>query len=93
MYTDRAYGATNSWGFPDTWQIILEELRNDSPNHVPIGLHFDLFNNMPDVNNACDREDGVCGPMVDHVAGFASLQQQSSPNGETLASYNTKSSA
>jgi len=74
VYTDRAYGATNSWGFPDTWQIILEELRNDSPNHVPIGLHFDLFDNMPDVNDACDNEGGGCGPIADNVAGFTNGQ-------------------
>ena len=52
---------------------MLEELRNDSPNHVPIGLHLDLFDNMPDANNACDR-DGGCGPIIDNVAGFANGQ-------------------
>jgi hypothetical protein len=75
VYTDRAYGGNTSL-FPAgrTWLDELEEIRNDSPNHVPIGLHFDLFDNMPDVNNACDREGGGCGPIVDNVAGFTNGQ-------------------
>ncbi|WP_282774815.1 hypothetical protein [Phaeodactylibacter xiamenensis] len=74
VYTDRAYGGNNSWALANTWQTVLEETRNDSPNHVPIGLHFDLFDNMPDVNNACDRDGGGCGPIVDNVAGFTNGQ-------------------
>ena len=57
-----------------TWLDELEKLRNDSPNHVPIGLHLDLFDNMPDANNACDREGGSCGPTADNVAGFTNEQ-------------------
>jgi hypothetical protein len=74
VYTDRAYGGNNSWLGIQTWLTRLEELRNDSPNHVPIGLHFDLFDNMLDVNNACDREGGGCGPIIDNVAGFTNGQ-------------------
>jgi hypothetical protein len=29
---------------------------------------------MPDVNNACDRDGGGCGPIVDNVAGFTNGQ-------------------
>ncbi len=72
VYTDRAYGGNTSSGV--TWRDELEEIRNDSPNHVPIGLHFDLFDNMPDVNNACDNEGGGCVPIVDNVAGFTNGQ-------------------
>ena len=69
MYTDRAYGVNTSSGV--TWEDELEEIRNDSPNHVPIGLHFDLFDNQNDLNDACDRVIGSgCGPIADNVDGF-----------------------
>jgi len=29
---------------------------------------------MPDVNNACGRDGGGCGPIVDNVAGFTNGQ-------------------
>ena len=69
VYTDRAYGGNNS--IPFDWQIRLERTRNHRLNHVPIGLHFDLFDNQNDLNDACDRVIGSgCGPIADNVAGF-----------------------
>lgn len=72
-YTHDRYGAANSGGGPtDTWQTELEETRNNTPNHVPIGLYHDLIDDVPDVNPACEDNDGTsCGPIVDNVSGFS----------------------
>jgi hypothetical protein len=71
VYTDRRYGVNSSIGV--TWEQELEEIRNDAPDHVPIGLHLDLFDTNVDTT-ACDREGGGCGPIVDNVAGFTNGQ-------------------
>jgi len=72
VYTDRAYGGNTSL-LPAgrTWERELELTRNHRPNHVPIGLHFDLFDNQNDLIDACDRVIGSgCSPIADNVAGF-----------------------
>ncbi|NRA49816.1 MAG: hypothetical protein HRU12_11845, partial [Phaeodactylibacter sp.] len=40
VYTDRAYGG--NFSIPRSWIDRLDRWRNDSPNHVPIGIHLDL---------------------------------------------------
>ncbi|WP_425420690.1 hypothetical protein [Phaeodactylibacter xiamenensis] len=72
VYTDREFGGNTSL-FPAgrTRERELELTRNHRLNHVPIGLHFDLFDNQNDLNDACDRVIGSgCGPIADNVAGF-----------------------
>ena len=69
-YTHRRYLENNSI-FGD-WERRLETTRNDTTNHVPIGLHHDLIDvaNVLDTN-ACDRtRPPQCGPIVDNVSGF-----------------------
>ena len=54
----------------ETWEDELEEVRNDSPNHIPIGLYHDLIDAIPDINNAFDWDGGGNGMIVDQAAGF-----------------------
>lgn len=80
-YTHRRYGNNNS--IPNNWEIELEETRNDSPNHIPVGLHHDLADNTNSGDNAvCDRSDPpstTCtGVIIDNVSGFTISQMFSS---------------
>ncbi|NBC09376.1 MAG: hypothetical protein GVY26_19475 [Bacteroidetes bacterium] len=72
VYTDRAYN-----GFPtsinEPWVDRLDRWRNDSPNHVPIGIHLDLFDNM-EPPLSFDREGGGSGLVVDNVTGLTNGQ-------------------
>jgi hypothetical protein len=72
VYTDRAYN-----GFPASiginWLMRLDLTRNDSPNHVPIGIHLDLFDNM-EPPLSFDREGGGSGLVVDNVTGLTNGQ-------------------
>jgi hypothetical protein len=45
-------GNTSLFPAGRTWERELELTRNHRLNHGPIGLHFDLFDNMSDVNDA-----------------------------------------
>jgi len=79
-YAHRRYGSNNS--IPNNWEILLERTRNDSPNHIPIGLHHDLFDNtnVRDTT-ACDIEGPIinqCTGVVDNVSGFTISQMFSS---------------
>ena len=46
------WGNTSLFPAGRTWERELELTRNHRLNHGPIGLHFDLFDNMSDVNDA-----------------------------------------
>lgn len=70
-YTHRRYLENNS--IAGNWEELLETTRNDTTNHIPIGLHHDLIDvaNVLDIN-ACDRTDiPQCGPVVDNVSGLS----------------------
>ncbi len=67
-YVHRRYGMNTSIG--ETWEELLERTRNDSPNHIPIGLYHDLIDAIPDINNAFDWDGGGNGMIVDQAAGF-----------------------
>lgn len=69
-YTDRTYG---SYGIMD-YLIKLEETRNETTDHIPIGFYHDLFDYVPDVVDACDSETYICGPINDQVNGFTNAQ-------------------
>lgn len=74
IYTHRRYLGNNSI-FGD-WERRLETTRNDTTNHIPIGLHHDLVDvaNVLDAN-ACDRTiPPQCGLIVDNVSGFSNGQ-------------------
>ncbi|MCO6489472.1 MAG: hypothetical protein J5I98_13690 [Phaeodactylibacter sp.] len=76
-YNHRRYGANNSVGGIDTWETLLERTRNNTPNHVPIGLHLDLVDPAVGLEPflACEDNDGTsCGPILDNVAGFTNAQ-------------------
>jgi hypothetical protein len=71
VYTDRAYGVNFSGAF--SWLDRLDRWRNDSPNHVPIGIHLDLFDNM-EPPLSFDREGGGSCLVVDNVTGLTNGQ-------------------
>ncbi len=65
IYTDRTYGTTSI-----NYEQILETRRNESLNHIPIGLYNDLIDNSPDIVNACDANGNSCGVINDQVSGL-----------------------
>jgi hypothetical protein len=73
-YTHDRYLNRHSNGGTRTWERRLEEIRNRTTNHVPIGLYHDLKDAIPDIINPCDRDPVLCGPMPDNVDGFTDAQ-------------------
>lgn len=66
--------SANTFGDPDRLTITLERTRNFNANHVPIGLHWDLMDDVADTVNACDQETNQCGPIDDHVSDLTTSQ-------------------
>lgn len=71
-YNHRRYMARNS--VVGTWESQVEETRNDSPNHIPIGLYHDLVDNSGPEALANDNDGGGFGPILDNVNGFTNAQ-------------------
>ena len=63
----------------------LERTRNESPNHIPIGVYHDLIDNINDVGQACDREGGGCGVINDAASSFTNAQMFSVLDGATTS--------
>jgi hypothetical protein len=55
---------------------VVERLKNESVNHIPIGYYHDLVDYLVDEKNACDYW-GTCGNITDNVAGFNNAQMYS----------------
>jgi hypothetical protein len=57
---------------------VLEEIRNENENHVPIGVHWDLQDFPMDVTVACDVEEGQgwtrCDEIRDDVSNLTVAQ-------------------
>ena len=75
-YADRTYGTTTSIGtvaLPVTWVTILERTRNESPNHIPVGLYHDLVDSGQEPFSF--NQDGSGFTIVaDNVSGFTNAQ-------------------
>ncbi len=91
VYTDRAYGIQVSNAFLGTFVDRLDAWRNHRLNHVPIGLHLDLLDNVePGISN--DRFGGGGGAVIDNVTGltngqlFSVLYRRRSSLGPTMTS-------
>jgi hypothetical protein len=65
-YADRTYGGNGIINYADR----LERRRNESLNHIPIGLYNDLIDNSPDILSACDADGNSCGVINDQVSGL-----------------------
>lgn len=63
----------------------LEETRNESANHIPIGVYLDLIDNINDVVPACDRLGGGCGVINDAASSFTNAQMFSVLDGATTS--------
>ncbi len=83
-YTNKQYGINNSLqaGF-NAWGLTLEDMHNETLNHIPTGLHNDLLDNTPWETNSWDSDDpffgdnggvGVHFPIDDQVDGFTNQQ-------------------
>jgi hypothetical protein len=73
VYTDREFGIQVSNAFLGTFIDRLDAWRNHRPNHVPIGLHLDLIDNVePMVSD--DRFGGGSGAVIDNVTGLTNGQ-------------------
>ncbi|MFM9949840.1 MAG: hypothetical protein ACKV1O_18030 [Saprospiraceae bacterium] len=68
-YAHRRYPVFNSI-FLGTWETRLEETRNDSPNHVPIGLHHDLVDSGLEPESEDVSGDAPPSTVNDQVSGF-----------------------
>ena len=77
-YTHRRYGLSNSLTpLGTTWELELEGTWNDSPNHIPIGVHLDLIDPGIGLETACDEDNDFswhCTNITDNVAGFTNGQ-------------------
>ena len=77
-YNHRRYGGNTSLlPVGTTWEIELEQTRNDVPGHVPIGLHLDLIDPAVGIEPFLACEDSApasCGPILDNVTGFTNAQ-------------------
>lgn len=65
----------------------LERTRNESLDHIPIGVYYDLIDNVNDPNLACDRPEngvsGACGLINDAASGFTNSQMFNILDGNT----------
>ena len=71
IYTDRKYGGSNS--LPNrfaTWRDLVEETWNETPNHIPIGLHHDLTD-FGESAISCNQSGGCTTNIIDNVSGFS----------------------
>jgi hypothetical protein len=69
--------------YGDDFLKVLEELRNETENHIPIGVYYDLLdtNQGSPFEFVCDEDNpGNCGTIVDRVAGFTNAQMFSKLN-------------
>jgi hypothetical protein len=73
VYTDRAYGIQVSNTFLGTFINRLDAWRNHRLNHVPIGLHLDLIDNVEPATSD-DRIGGGSGAVMDNVTGLTNGQ-------------------
>lgn len=77
------YGNSTSY-FPFTFATLLERTRNESENHVPIGLYYDLLDNDPDLSLACDIDDpNRCGIIDDQISDVSNTVMFSKMNSST----------
>jgi len=54
-YTNRSY-PPNSNDIPNgSYLTTLEETKNETLNHVPVGFYHDLIDNANDMFDACDQ--------------------------------------
>ena len=68
-YAHRKYG--NNYSINKTYEKKLEETRNETTHHIPIGLYHDLFDPHIDDILACDESSpSACGLIDDQVSGF-----------------------
>jgi len=80
-YAHRRYPVFNSI-LLGTWETRLEETTNDSPNHVPIGLHHDLIDSGSEPESEDIRGDAPPSTVNDQVSGFTINQMFSALTSE-----------
>lgn len=82
-YSNRLYGTMNSFDpGVNFWIAFLEATHNESENHVPIGLHWDLMDDSPLESDSWDSNDidfwsttsGTAFLIDDQVSGFTNHQ-------------------
>ncbi len=77
-YVHRSYGNATSIG--RTWESLVERTWNETPNHIPIGLHHDLVDigepplDPSTMNTACNQKEAGCAVINDDVSGFSNAQ-------------------
>jgi hypothetical protein len=74
-FSNMNYGLSNS--VLGNYQTILEGVRNESLNHIPIGFYNDLIDVAPGEGLACDfgpAPTPACGVITDAVGGFTNAQ-------------------
>ena len=72
-FAGQSYPVNNSDPIWASWITRSERVKNESLNHIPIGLYHDLIDDNVDVSNSCDYN-GNCGPINDHASGFSNQQ-------------------
>lgn len=77
-YVDKTYGTGSNTAprLQETWIKYLEETRNESVNHIPVGFYHDLIDaNIDGATPACEQiGDSSCGLISDAVSGFSNSQ-------------------
>jgi len=92
-YVHRTYGVNTSLG--ETWEARLERTWNETPAHIPIGLHHDLVDigeaaiPWDAMNTACNQLAPGCTAIPDFVEGFTNAQmfQSLGSNVTTIDQY------
>lgn len=73
VYVHRTYGWNNS--VLGTWLSTLEETWNETFNHIPIGLHYDLIDDGIEPPLSCDQRNSTsCTSITDNVSDFTISQ-------------------
>jgi hypothetical protein len=72
-YADRTYGTSNSLFSHSSFSERQEQVRNESLNHIPVGLYNDLTDNTPDSVESCDEDsfDCCCALINDQASGHS----------------------
>ncbi len=88
-YAHRRY-LGNSAFRPSSWEERLDRTWNENPNHIPIGLHHDLVDDVEPLRS-CDQDviTNCTNIIADNVTGFTNAQMFSvlDENTRTIDTY------